>query len=296
MRITLLAVLATTAGTAFAQVFHTPQNTIWENLVAYNQDVDSGVNTYHMSVVNKHAAALKDLLSGPGPFTVFFPSDHSFDAIRTSEPEYYQQLTTDNALMTATLRYFVTQGVYDIFKNPPPRATLPSIVAGSSLQALIVPPAADAPAGWVASSITANGDPTEVYIVHTMPSSNGILYVTGFSHVLHAPPEALAAAAQGGIVPRVSASASRSIAASTAVSTAASSSTVSPRAPTQTASVFNTTAVGPRATAPATSGTATGSFAASTAPAAAGGTSSGAVTNTFSAGGLVAAFFALFAL
>ncbi|KAJ3185168.1 hypothetical protein HDU87_002735 [Geranomyces variabilis] len=309
MRISLFALFAATAtaGSAFAQVLHLPTNTIWENLVAYDQSVDSGNNTYHMSIVNEHAAPLKELLSGPGPFTVFFPSDHSFNSIQGSDPAYYQQLTTDNSLMLATLEYFITDGTYDIFTNPP-AARLPSILKPSTLLAQIVPNGPDAPAGWVACSVTATGDPTEVYVVHTMPSSNGILYVTGFSHVLHAPPEAIAAAAAaGGVIPHVtvaasSAAPSSTIASSTRASSSSSSSSVA--ISTSTSIVSTTPALSTFTAVPTTATIASSSSsAASTATAAAGNASSGAsasavVANTLTLGGVVAAaaVFSLWAM
>ncbi|KAJ3150104.1 hypothetical protein HDU86_006728 [Geranomyces michiganensis] len=293
MRISLLTLLAA-VGSASAQVLHLPTNTIWQNLLAYNQDVDSGNNTYHMSIVNRHAAALQGILSSPEKKTVFFPSDHSFDNIRGSDPAYYQQLTTNNALMTATLQYFITEGMYDIFNNPPSHATLPSILKPATLQAQIVPPGPDAPAGWVASAITATGDPVEVYIVHTMPSSNGILYVTGYAHVLHAPPEAIAAAAGGVVVPSVSLSL---IASSTisSLSTSSSSSVWLSAASTTTVSVTVAAASSTTTTAPVVQTTATASptrsGAASTASAAAGnvGSAAAAGLKAFSLGTLFAA-------
>ncbi|KAI8586635.1 hypothetical protein BDZ88DRAFT_454826 [Geranomyces variabilis] len=302
MRISLYALLAATtaASSAFAQVLHSPTNTIWQNLVAYDQSVDSGNNTYHMSIVNERAAPLKDLLSGPGPFTVFFPSDHSFNNIQGSDSAYYEQLTTDNALMLATLEYFITEGTYDIFKNPPAQR-LPSILKPATLLAQIVPNGPDAPAGWVAASITATGDPTEVYVVHTMPSSNGILYVTGYAHVLHAPPEAIAAAAAaGGVIPHVSVAASSAAPSSTIASSTRASSSSSVVISTST--VASSTPALPTVTvAPTISRTASSSSAASTATGAAGSANSGAsasavVANTFTLGGLAAAVFSLWAM
>ncbi|KAJ3004183.1 hypothetical protein HKX48_001383 [Thoreauomyces humboldtii] len=202
MRLSILAVLAASVSSAFAQALDKPTNTIWENIMAYNQNEDGAGgdadNTYHISMVNKFGADVKDILSGPGPFTFFAPSDHSFLRLQQSNPSYYQQLTTDGSLMKATLQYLITEGVYDITNPGAAHKDLPSYLAGNTVSVTIEANTAADPAGWVKCAVKSSADPdTPAYTVHTMPSSNGILYV--IYTVLDPPQSAISAAGSNAV-------------------------------------------------------------------------------------------------
>ncbi|MCC7573186.1 MAG: fasciclin domain-containing protein [Candidatus Methanofastidiosum sp.] len=57
------------------------------------------------------AAGLVDVLSGPGPFTVFAPQDSAFAALPAGTVE---GLLKDKAKLTEILKYHVVSGKYDL--------------------------------------------------------------------------------------------------------------------------------------------------------------------------------------
>lgn len=67
--------------------------------------VDAGNFTTLVSAVQ--AAGLVDTLKGPGPFTIFAPTDEAFAKI---PPETLQALLADKAQLTAVLTYHVVPG------------------------------------------------------------------------------------------------------------------------------------------------------------------------------------------
>ncbi|KAI8908755.1 hypothetical protein DFJ77DRAFT_473207 [Powellomyces hirtus] len=156
-----------------------PTNTIFQNVQAFNQTEDIGHNTYHISVVNEYAPLyLQELLSGPGPVTFFAPSDHSFDRLKQNDPAFLEKFRADPALIKATLQYHVLNQIYDI-KTAPERSLLPSILSPGTIDATILPnDPAKHPPFWIPCILKGSGNPTiSATIVHTMRSSNGILYV-----------------------------------------------------------------------------------------------------------------------
>ncbi|KAJ3005193.1 hypothetical protein HKX48_000810, partial [Thoreauomyces humboldtii] len=176
MRFTILTILTALTSLVAADL-SSPNNTIWQNVQAYNQNVDSGINTYHLSVVNGYSyAGLKETLSGPGPFTFFAPSDHSFARLKQSNPAFLNAWVNDQACIMGTLKYHIIPSVYDIHNNPPKVSTLQSIVKPAWIQATIYPTTPVNPPGWVVAILRGSG-PIYASIVHTMKSSNGILYV-----------------------------------------------------------------------------------------------------------------------
>jgi uncharacterized surface protein with fasciclin (FAS1) repeats len=71
--------------------------------------VETATGAGYVTLVNAiHAADLFDTLSGPGPFTVFAPSDLAFAKFTEEE---LQSILSDKALLTSVLTNHVVQGV-----------------------------------------------------------------------------------------------------------------------------------------------------------------------------------------
>ena len=78
---------------------------------AYGKDiVDTAVSagTFNTLATALTAAGLIETLKGPGPFTVFAPTDAAFAKV---PPEQLRALLADKAKLTAVLTYHVVPGV-----------------------------------------------------------------------------------------------------------------------------------------------------------------------------------------
>ncbi|KAJ3019989.1 hypothetical protein HKX48_001490 [Thoreauomyces humboldtii] len=259
MRFAFAALVSFAAGVVCAQELSLPTNTIWQNVVAYDQTADNGNNTYHISTVNSYASDIQEILSGPGPFTFFAPSDHSFGRLADTNASFLASWKKDAALIKATLEYHIITGVYDIHAAAPsPHTLLPSILTPSVIDATIVPSTAANPVGWVVCIL--KGElPVSASIVHTMPSSNGILYV--IDTMLTPPAEALAAAANGTINTIVPVVASSTVAVAVSTSVSVATATASPTAVAQQTSGTAAAASRTASSAPTQSVAAQGSTA-----------------------------------
>ncbi|KAJ3149486.1 hypothetical protein HDU89_003851 [Geranomyces variabilis] len=177
MRIATLLV-ALFAGAVSADL-SLPTNTIWQNVQAYNQNQDNGENTYHISIVNSYSKYIKDELSAPGQMTFFAPSDHSFARLAQSDPEFLKKWKADPSLINRTLQYHISPQLYDIH-SPATKVSVTTMLntrlPPARINAYISPSTPKNPPGWVVCTL--NGDQAiKATIVHTMKSSNGILYV-----------------------------------------------------------------------------------------------------------------------
>lgn len=70
---------------------------------------DTAARTPELSTLNRliNEAGLADTLRGPGPYTVFAPSDAAFNAVPAKT---LAQLSTDKALLKSVLSYHVVLG------------------------------------------------------------------------------------------------------------------------------------------------------------------------------------------
>ncbi|KAI8827151.1 uncharacterized protein EV422DRAFT_512841 [Fimicolochytrium jonesii] len=154
-----------------------PTNNVLENVKAFNQEQDEGHNTYHISTVNKYVQYIESILAGPGPITFFAPSDHSFIRLQQSNPDYLKEFLASPNLINATLHYHITHQIYDIATAGLGHTTIPTDLYPGTIDANIIPndPAKNPP-GWV-PAILQGSENISATIVHTMKSSNGILYV-----------------------------------------------------------------------------------------------------------------------
>ena len=73
-------------------------------------DVAVGAGTFETLVAAVTAADLVDTLSGPGPFTVFAPTDEAFAAALTSLDLTAEELLADKDQLTKILTYHVIAG------------------------------------------------------------------------------------------------------------------------------------------------------------------------------------------
>ena len=97
MKKTLIA-LALTAGTAFGAFA--------QDIV----DVAAKAGNFNTLVTAVKAAGLVDTLKGPGPFTVFAPTDAAFAKVPKADLD---ALLKDKAKLTAVLTYHVVPGKVD---------------------------------------------------------------------------------------------------------------------------------------------------------------------------------------
>lgn len=125
-------------------------------------DSNANLNTFVSAVV---AAGLSDELAGPGPFTVFAPTDRAFRNLPTSTLE---ALNSDVDALRDLLLYHVVAGAVD-------PATVPAL---SSLQ------------GGGITLNTANGRTTvngSANIVASVQASNGVIYLIDSVLTIQAP-------------------------------------------------------------------------------------------------------------
>lgn len=111
------------------------------------------------------AAGLTATLSGPGPFTVFAPTDAAFAALLAELGITKAQLLADSALLTKVLTYHVVPG--EVKKASVPLGTAITTVQGGSLRV-------DSSAG--ALVITDERGRTATITTTDIQASNGVIH------------------------------------------------------------------------------------------------------------------------
>ncbi|GAA6142471.1 fasciclin domain-containing protein [Hydrogenophaga sp. 5NK40-0174] len=137
---------------------HEPANTV--------VDVAAGDPQFSILVEAVQAAGLVETLSGPGPFTVFAPTNDAFAALLGELGTTKEALLADTDLLTAVLTYHV----------------LSAKVVAADVQALPKPATVDTVQG---SSFTVNADlsitdgrgRTAMLVATDVMASNGVIHV-----------------------------------------------------------------------------------------------------------------------
>jgi transforming growth factor-beta-induced protein len=126
-------------------------------------EVAAGAGTFNTLVAAVEAAGLTETLSGPGPFTVFAPTDDAFAAALQSLGMTAEELLADTETLTSILTYHV------IADEVPS-----SVVVTLDGQAVTTVNGADV-------TITVDGDTVMVndatVTAVDVPASNGIIHV-----------------------------------------------------------------------------------------------------------------------
>jgi uncharacterized surface protein with fasciclin (FAS1) repeats len=73
-------------------------------------EIAAGGSQFSTLVSLLQQAKLVETLSGPGPFTVFAPTNEAFDKLKATAPETFQAVTSDLALLAKVLTYHVVAG------------------------------------------------------------------------------------------------------------------------------------------------------------------------------------------
>lgn len=147
-------------------VIHVIDGVLLPNLVQTAIAYDDGKAKFSTLVTAVKAAGLVETLSGPGPFTVFAPTDAAFDALKTSIGEdAFKAILADKDKLTKILTYHVV-GASVYAKDV--AAGEVATVQGGKLKIKV----AD---GKVAIGDSTNTDANVVFT--DVPSRNGVIHV-----------------------------------------------------------------------------------------------------------------------
>lgn len=126
-------------------------------------DVAAGSSDFKTLVAAVKAAGLVDTLSGPGPFTVFAPTDAAFATALKSLNLTAEQLLADKATLTKILTYHVVAGEVPASKVLTMNGTSVATVNGAKVDIKV--------SGSSVSVNTANVTKTDI------KASNGVIHV-----------------------------------------------------------------------------------------------------------------------
>ncbi len=147
-------------------VIHVIDSVLLPTIVDTASGYDDGTTKFSSLVSSVVAADLATLLSGPGTFTVFAPSDAAFEALKAKlGATAYNAIVSDKAKLTKILKYHVlTQTVFakDVASGSVPTAE------GTSLTVTV--------AGGKVTLADSTTDTANV-VLTDLPNSNGVIHV-----------------------------------------------------------------------------------------------------------------------
>lgn len=126
-------------------------------------DTAAGAGQFKTLVAAVQAAGLVNTLKGPGPFTVFAPTDEAFAATLEALGVTAEQVLADTELLTSVLTYHVVAGV----------AATSEMVVG--LESVTTVNGADITIEVVDGGVVLNGNTNVVAV--DIPASNGVIHV-----------------------------------------------------------------------------------------------------------------------